>query len=281
MSDAGGTTTTTTTTTPNWYDGLDEAHRGHVIARGWHTKSADEAAREAAIAHRASQSEFSRVHGVPADQLLRFPKDAADPGWAELHKRLGVPDSPDAYKIEGLKFADGTEPAAEFVGHMRALAKELNLPADKAQALAARVMALADNDAAEGTREATAARSANDAELRRAWGGNHDFFRFQTTRAAQILGIPDSVVQSMEAGKAEDYLKFMDNLRGLAGKMGEAELLRGEGGGGNKILTREEAIARREDLMKDTAFVQRYINGDAAAKVEMENLARTIVGPAP
>lgn len=277
MSDSGAGTTTP----PAWYADLDEAHRGHVTSRGWDKMDPAEAARAAVAAHRQAQGEFSRVHGVPADQLMRMPKDAADPGWAELHKRLGVPEKPEDYKIEGLAFADGKAPDEKFIGHMRALAHELKLPAGQAQALAARVIALADNDRTTAGQSESTQRGANEAELRRNWGSNHDYYRFQATRAAQVLGVPDDVVKAMEARPAAEYTRFMDNLRGFAGKMGEAELLRGEQGDNTRTLTREEAVARREDLMKDRAFAMRYVEGDTNAIKEMENLARIIVGPPP
>lgn len=278
MSDGGNNNNNNT---PAWYEGLDEVHRGHVVARGWHQKTADEAAREAAMAHRQAQAEFSRVHGVPADQLLRMPKDAADPGWGELHKRLGVPETPDAYKFDGVKFADGTAPDDKFLGHMRALAHELKLPADRAAALAQRVIALGDSAKTDTETQTTAQRSANDVELRRAWGPNHDYFRFQVSRAAQILGVPEGVMQALETRPGAEYVAFMDKLRGFAGKMGEAELLRGEGGGSSRVLTRDEAVARMDELRRDQAWTSRLLAGDADVRKEFENLTRTIVGPAP
>lgn len=278
MSDAGNPPTPTPA--PNWFDELDEVHRGHVVSRGLDKLDAGAAARQAVKDHREAQAAISRVHGIPADQVLRVPKDAADPGWGDVWKRLGRPEKPDDYKIEGVKFADGKDPTPEFVGHMRALAHDLNLPADKAGALAQRVMALADSNAVDDARAGDTRRSANDAELHRAWGANHDYFRFQTTRAAQILGIPEGVVKTMEGQSGEEYVAFMESLRGLAGKMGEAELLRGETGGGGRALSRDEAVARRDDLMKDNAFVTRLLSNEAGARKEFEDLAKIIVGPA-
>jgi len=280
MSDGGAASGGTTQTT-NWYEALDDIHRGHVTAKGWHNLQPDEAARAIATSHRELQSEFTRKLGVPADQIVRWPATAEDPAWADVHKRLGVPEKPEDYKIEGLAFKDGSAPDDKFIGHMRALAHELKLPAGAAQALAARVMALADEDrGAAGAADATQ-RGANEAELRRNWGPQHDYYRFQASRAAQLLGVPDEVMKAMEARPSADYLRFMDQLRGFAGKMGEAELLRGERGDNSRTLTREEAIARRDELMRDTGFTQRYLAGDVQAVREMENLARIMVGPPP
>lgn len=281
MSDGGTGTGTTTPPVSVWYDGLDDAHRGHVVARGWHNKPVEEVAREAVMAHRQAQGEFSRVHGVPADQLLRLPKDAADPGWSEVHKRMGVPEKPEEYQLTGLKFADGTAPDDTFMGHMRALAHDLKLPPSAAQSLAERVMALSDSDRSNATQSDATQRAANDAELRRNWGPQHDYYAFQTARAAQLLGVPDELMRAMHARPTAEYMSFMDRLRAFAGKMGEAELLRGERGDQSRTLSREEAIARREELSRDQDFVRRYIGGDANAVKEMDNLARVIVGPPP
>lgn len=264
-----------------WFGDLDDTHREFVTSKGWDKLDPAGAAKQAVVAYRMAQQAISaRQGGENAVRIPTDPNDAA--GWTELHKRLGRPDKPEDYKIENLAFADGTAPDGTFIGHMRALAHELNLPADKAQALASRVMAIADEDARGASRDSETQKAANDVELRRAWGGNHDFFRFQTSRAAQLLGVPESVVTAMESRPTADYLKFMDGLRSLAGKMGEAELLRSDGSGGSvPNLTREEAVERIAALKKDESWTKRFLSGDTAARTEFENLTRVMVGPPP
>src|SRR5881394_756652 len=83
------TTTTATTTTPDkpWFDGFDA----------------------------------EKLVGVPADQVLRVPKDAADEkGWNAVWSRLGKPTDAKGYDFSDIKFADGTAPDATFVETMRA-----------------------------------------------------------------------------------------------------------------------------------------------------------------
>lgn len=45
-----------------------------------------------------SYKELEKFHGVPADQILKLPKDQSDAeGWNKVYSRLGRPETPDAY----------------------------------------------------------------------------------------------------------------------------------------------------------------------------------------
>ncbi len=50
---------------------------------------------------------------------------------------------------------------------------------------------------------------------------------------------------------------------------------RGPNGG---AMTREQATARKADLMRDAAWTKRHYDGDTAARAEMLNLNRIITG---
>jgi hypothetical protein len=264
-----------------WTEGLDEQLSTHVAAKGWDKLEGDDAARELAKAHREAQTELTRqtalaqMGGVP-----KVPEPTDTAGWAELHKRLGKPEKLDDYKVEGLKFGDGSEPDAQFVGAVKQIAFDLDLPAGKANTLAARIMGLADADAKAAIDTAATRSGASDAELRRAWGGQHDYFNFQVGRAMELLGMPREVSETARASGPESYLKFMDGMRALASKMGEAELLRGDPSRHvGPALTRDAALERMSELKLDKAWGEKMMRGDPDAMRELDDLARIIAGP--
>jgi hypothetical protein len=133
------TTTTTTATSPPppppppqapWYEGKADAETiGHWDNKGWKKDDPAAIAIEATKAARELQKHF----GVPADQLLKLPKDSADDaGWKAVYSRLGVPSEPKEYDFSGVKFKDGTELEAAFSDTMRAALHSARVPKDKA-----------------------------------------------------------------------------------------------------------------------------------------------------
>src|SRR6185369_761088 len=84
-----GTTGTTTAPATPWYQGKVDAETiGHWDNKGW--KKDD----PIAVAIEASKQarELQRHFGVPADQLLKLPKDTTDEaGWRAVRQRLGAP----------------------------------------------------------------------------------------------------------------------------------------------------------------------------------------------
>lgn len=259
-----------------WYSALSEEQQRHIISRGYDKYSAAEAATRFMDAHREAQATITRMSSEPS---IRIPQNADDAqGWAEVYKRLGKPENLDGYKVEGLKYADGTNPDEQFVGTMKALAHELNLPADKAQALAQKVMSITDMNKQTSQERV----DLSDQELRRAWGPQHDYFNFRVGRAMEILGMPREAMEFARQSGPDGYMKFMDGMRNLAAKMGEADMLHGDRGnmGGDSqrplAISPEEAANRLKALSADPAFGKRFAAGEKAAMDEMDALARVI-----
>lgn len=267
MSDAGNNPQVT------WADGLDEEARGYVESRGLGAKSASEAMATTIKAHRDAMAEITRLHNTQnAVRLPDRPDDKA--GWDAVWKRLGRPDTPDAYKIEGLKFADGSDPDEGFVTRMRAISHELNLPADAASVLARRVMELGDVDAAAEREAHTRNETMAETALRGAWGAQHDYFSFQVGRAMDMLGMGTEIAQMARAAGPDAYVKFMQGMRGLAARMGEAEMLRGERGQSTPAYTAETAQARIDELRNNPAWVKKWANkGEAGHEEAVEEFA--------
>lgn len=264
-------------TPPLWHAALDDETRGHITNRGWDKLEAPAATQEAVKAFR----ELEKMRGIPADQIAYIPKDATDPKWNDLWKRLGAPDDPKGYVFDGVKMKDGSAPPEAFVEHVRGLAASLHLPVSAAAAIASSVLAY-QGTAAEAEATAAAIRGgAEKAQLAQNWGANFDLNMFTAQKAVEAMGLPKEMIAAIES--TQGYAKTMEAFRVIGSRMSEADLLRGGGtvDPGRQSFTREQAVAEKGKLMGDTAWVKKYLDGDKAAVETMDNLHRTILGPAP
>lgn len=255
-----------------WYDGADPAVIGHIQTKGWHEKTPAEAALLAVAAHR----EAEKFIGHPADQVLKLPKDAADAeGWKAVWGKLGVPADAAGYDFTGLKFADGTEPTDAFKDFVRTTSHALNVPAAQATQLAASLIKYLEDgstaDAAENTAKLAEQQKALDAD----WGANKEANLFIAKQAAAKLGITPEAIQALEGQVG--YAAVMQAMLKVGKSIGEDRFVNG---GVNKdgILSREQAVARKQELMADTAWAKRYLDGGHVEAREMTALNTLIVG---
>src|SRR5260370_9678121 len=85
-----------------WFDGLAEPIKAHITNRGHDKEDAPTAAAKLAEAHFAAQ----RLIGVPPENVLRLPKDGADPHYIDAYKRVAALGAP--ADAAGYTFAEGT-----------------------------------------------------------------------------------------------------------------------------------------------------------------------------
>lgn len=247
-----------------WTDGLDEATIGHASLNGWKADGNPEDIARAAVAAHLSAS---KIIGADPNSFLKFPSDPKDEaGWAAVHERLGVPKD-GKYEVKGLD-EDSTRRMVET-------AARLKLTPAQTEQLAADFLKWSEDADAADTSAAGIKRASEEVELRQAWASNYDAFKFQTDRAAALLGLSPEMVEAMEGQLG--LMKFREQLRVFAKRTGETEHVGGDAGG-NKAMTREEAVAERGRLMADQGWVQRYMAGDKEARETMEGVNRAIVG---
>lgn len=279
---AGDTTTTTTvaadttatTTTTPWHQGkLDAELLGHVQNKGWKAEDPIEVAVAAVRAHR----EAERHIGVPADQILRLPKDKNDEaGWKSVWDRLGAPAEAKDYDFTAVKSADGTAIDQAFADAIRQTAFELHIPKDAAPAFAQSVVKHLDGVKAASTQETQAKLGEERAALDRSWGKNKDANMFVAKQAAAKLGVDPEAVAALE--NTVGYAKVMEMFRKVGAQMGEDIFVDGSHTGEPRAMTREQAVARKSELMRDGDFAKRFLDGDAKAVREMTGIDRMIAG---
>lgn len=291
MSDAGtsgtaagtGTGTATGTgqatgQTDQWFTGYEPEILGHIQNRGWDKLPAKDAIAQAVKAHR----EAEKLIGVPAEQILRLPKDINDKAaLSTIYERLGAPKDAKDYDFSGVKFADGSEPEGEFLETVRGLAAKYHLSKDDAKGLAADLVKQIETD--EGS-ETAAYQTKLDGEreaLKQNWGANYNVNMIVARNAfAKLMegkdkATADAAMASLE--KAVGYNTLMEMFRDIGSRIGEDKFVRSDGTAGG-ALTKEQAQAQLKDLQNDQAWVAKFMKGDAEAKRQFDNLTALIAG---
>jgi hypothetical protein len=250
--------------TGEWYAGIaDEGLRGYVQTKGFKDP--------AALAD--SYRNLEKLVGVPQDRLLKLPEKPDDPAWADVHARLGRPETPDGYE---LKF-EGDD---AFAKRMAARMHALGIPKSAAAGLNEEWNAYV----AEIIQQDEQARQQKDAaemtELKGKWGAKFDENAELARRAGREFGLSEDEFKAISASLGSG--KTLELFQRIGGKLGEAAPFNPQGGngGGGFGLTAEGARARIQTLMGDKDWTARYLNGGAAEKDEMTRLQKIAAGEA-
>jgi hypothetical protein len=239
---------------------MDAADIGWLENRGWKDLEPGKAAQEAIKAYRSAESRL----GIPADQVVRWPKDATDAeNWATVRERLGVPKEASEYDFSSVKKPDGGDLDAAFQDWARATASGLALPKDVAPKLAAEVVKFNATKAAEDAAAAQAAQVEQEAKLRADWSTNYDANLFVAKGAAQALGIGPEVVDAL-ARAGVGYADTLEMFRKIGAQIGEDKFVRPLNPNASGVKTRDGAVAELAELKTDEAAVKRYLSGDQA-----------------
>lgn len=273
--DKGGGTPPATPPAGNpWFHGADAELIGHIQAQGWHEKPANEVAL-AAIAQARQNAAFN---GVPADKLVRLPDGPQDEaGLAAFRAKIGVPADAKGYDFSALKNEKGEplldQARADFFANT---ALKLGIPKDAAVQLAQEVLTHEASTATSAAAEKTAKLTEEHKVLDANWGQNKEANLFLARKGAEKLGLDAEAVQALE--NVAGYAKTMEALRKVGELAGEARFVNGNPNVNGGVMTREQAVARKAELMRDTAWTKRYLDGGAAEGREMTALNTLIVG---
>lgn len=205
-----------------WYEGLDAETLAHATTKGWNVPDAAVAAAAAVKAHFGAE----KLIGHPADQVLKLPKDAADPAFQGVYDRIFsmvAAKTPEDYKFDGIDIPEDDQK------RVRDLAVKHKLPPAVALDFAADLSARTRGAAETATAAAETTKAANVAHLRAAYGADHDFKLFGAQRAVEAAGLPASILAHIMTLPQEEYRKGMDALVALGQKMNEVPMHRGTG----------------------------------------------------
>ncbi len=156
-----------------------------------------------------------------------------------LFKRLGRPESEDAYTVD-----DATAAVIDLT-QARAQAKAAGLTLKQFQALA--------KQTADAKAQAKAASEKEHAALKQEWGYAHADRVLAAAAAARKMGMPDTVVAAIAAGAVPAAeLKLFYDISKVAGV--DAKEITTERQGGPQPLTPAEAQAQMAELQADPDY---------------------------
>lgn len=251
-----------------WHKGVDPAILGH-----WQNKSYNLTdPKVIAIEATKAAIEAQKFVGVPPEQLIRLPKDAADEaGWKGVYSRLGVPGEGKDYDFAGIKFTDGTELDAAFGDMMRGALLNARVPKDRAGDVVKAVVKFMEDSDARDTADAKALREQQVAALKKSWGQNQRQNELHALEATRRLGMTQAEYDAI-ADKI-GYDRAGEIFRKIGAGTTEDMFVEGNKRGGDAPpATREAAAARLEELKRDGAWVKRLFAGDSEAVREHKRL---------
>lgn len=255
-----------------WFEGAAAEDIGYFQNRGWDKVDAKTAALNAAKAHR----EAEKLIGAPADKVVRLPNDPADSeGWRQVQLKLGMPKDAAGYDLSVVKHADGSALTAEETAAFQKKAYDLGLrPTDALRFISETVK---DGDASKTTSATAeaAALAVEKTKLAENWGPKYAANEFVAKQTAAALGVTPEQVAALE--KIVGFAAAMEMFRNIGTKIGEDKFIMDQGGR-NQIMTKEQAVDRKNALMADQVWVKAYLDGDASKKAEMTALNTMIVG---
>lgn len=258
-----------------WYDGkvTDPALIGHIQTHGW-----DKDPAVAALGAAQSHFEAQKLIGVPPAQLLRLPADMKNVDqMKEVWGKLGASAKAEDYDFSAVKTAKGEAPNAKLVDGVRAAVLG-TVPKDIASAILTSVVKAQDSIQAEVDAVNQTNLDAQKLALTKDWGANFDAFKLMAAGAAKALGVTPEAVAALE--KTIGYADTMKMFQTIATKIGEDKFVSGGGanGGAGGVLTREQAVSRKLELMGDPQFTKRLMDGGAIERREMTALNTLIAG---
>jgi hypothetical protein len=255
-----------------WHQGVEPEVLGHWQNKGIKLDSPRDVAIEMTKAARAAQAHI----GAPPELIVRLPKDASDEaGWKTVYGRLGVPNDAKEYDFSAIKRANGKEVDAPLADALRPAMLNARVPKDRAGEVVAAVVKHLDGVEAEATAQKTAKLAEEKTALSKNWGPNEAANKFIASQAAQKLGITPETVAALEG--VIGYSAIMEMFHKIGRSIGEDKYVNGEQPNSG-IMSRDQAVARKAELMADKAWVARKVAGDAAANREMRALNIIITG---
>lgn len=264
-----------------WYQsvaGVDQEIVGHWQNAGWINKKPEEIALEATKSWKAAE----RNVGVPADQIVRLPKDPKDElGWKQVWQRLGAPKEAKEYDFTPVKRADGTAPEEGFQNTMREAAFRLNLPKDAALQVTSEVIKYLDSQDSAEKAELSAKLIEQKAALKKNWGPNEAANTFVANRAAAViaekLGVDPAKLATNALEGVLGYDKIMEMFRMIGAAIGEDKFVNAvQPGTQGGVMTREQAVAKRTDVMNEVKAGVRKVT-DPAVQRELLALNTIII----
>jgi hypothetical protein len=270
----GGDANAAAAATP-WHAGIEAEFIGHAQNKGWKLDNPKDAFSAAAKVARDLEKHF----GAPADRIVRLPAPDAKPeDIRAFHQRLGAPADAKEYDFSAVKDSANNPLAAPIADALRAAAFDRGLSKDAALSVAQSVAKAMDGLKASESADMTAKVAEQKAKLKESWGTSFEYNKIKAMDGARRLGMDPETVASFEG--LIGYAGIMETLRKIGVGTTEATFIDNGLNTNGQVTTKEGAVARKQELMADVAWRDRYLAGGVAEKREMTALNMMITGTA-
>lgn len=230
-------------TVKSWYEGVEPETVGYIQNKKWEGADGPIKALE-------GYRNLEKFHGVPADQIIKLPKQDDAEGWGKVYQRLGRPEAADKYG--DVQVPEGVSLNSDLVKKFDNIFFNQNLTKAQRDNVIASYATEEAAVIAERDRQ-DALRIANErAQLKNEWGSKYEE-RVELGRRAVRVGLPEGVDKDailLDMEKVAGPLVFGKMFANFADKMGLAEdkMVDGDKSGGGFGYTKEQALADREAL---------------------------------
>jgi hypothetical protein len=220
---------------------------------------------------------FEKLHGVPADQILKLPKAGADfAEYEPVFNRLGRPEKADAYT---LKLPEG-QTDTSLIDAVKPIFHKAGLSQKQAEIVNSWWNEYAGALEKKQTETLAAKQVAEVAALKTEWGPQFDSFGKIADRAGAEFGLAAEDYEALK--QVMGPAKAMKLLYNIGSKLGsDAAIVGGDGKtGGFGGMSPAQAQARIKELQNDRGFAARFNHSDPAnrdraeAREEMAKLHR-------
>jgi hypothetical protein len=246
---------------PSWTEGLAEDAQGYVENKGW--TGTDQML--------DSYRNLEKAMGAPGESVLTLPKNAEDTeAWGAVYSKLGRPEDAAGYELSGPEVPEG---GIDLTPDLASWAHEAGLSKTQAQSIYAKYNGRMEAASVEFQNQRQEQASADEAALRKDWGGAWEENIAAGTRFRQKFGLDDAKMDKLESALG---LRGLLELSAEIGRgLGEHKGMPGEdnGAGTQFGMTPAAALAKINELMLDETFKSQYLDkGLPEAKARMNRL---------
>lgn len=246
----------------DWHSGFDADTKTWLGGMGVDKLPERDALAKVIPMYRAAEQKL----GVPADQLLRLPKDDNDAdGFKAIMSRLGAPEKPEDYGIQAPEGSQG-----EFLKAATGWFHELGIPKRQAAGLAAKWNEYAQSQQAAQDGAWNQRFDSEIEALKGEWGADYDKNHDFAQRVMKSFGYDAEQLKAIE--RAVGPKAMLAGFAKFGAAIGEHRFVEGAGGQQFGGMSPEAAKQRIAALQADAAWTTKYINGDADAKAEFTRL---------
>jgi hypothetical protein len=251
---AAGATGNAGAATP-WHSTYEPEIQTFVQSKGWDKFPIDKALPEIIRGYRGAEQYI----GVPADQVVRLPKDGDDAALGRVYDRLGRPT--DATKYDLKLPAELDEKTSSWI---KTTAHKLGMNNKQAQTFANDLLATETASAIEAKAALDSRVAKESAELRTEWGGAYEKNVEVVDGVAREFGMtPEQLVALRGSLGPKGAMAF---LYKIGQSLGEDKFISGDNRQGfGDAKAPNVAMQEIASLKADSEFVAKFQKGDAEA----------------